>query len=67
MAVKFTNRCHPPKTAYVGVDQEWVLRVLKRVAADLDQLSGNLFPTSEDDVGLEAIVVDAPGRERRRY
>lgn len=36
-----------PRTAYVGVDREWVLRVLKRVAANLDRLSGNLFPTEE--------------------
>lgn len=27
-----------PRTAYVAVDREWVMRVLKRVAANLDQL-----------------------------
>jgi transposase len=31
-----------PRTAYVGVNQDWVLRVLKRIAANLDRLSGNL-------------------------
>ena len=51
------------RTAYVGVDQEWVLRVLKRVAANLDQLSGNLFPTSEDDVRQDPIAAG----ELRRY
>ena len=39
-----------PRTVYVGVDREWVLRVLKRVAANLDQLSGNFYPTEESEV-----------------
>jgi hypothetical protein len=43
-----------PKTAYTGVDHEWVFRVLKRVAANLDQLSGNLFPTEESEVKSNA-------------
>ena len=33
-----------PKTLYVGVEQAWVLRVLKRITADLDHLSGHLNP-----------------------
>lgn len=28
-----------PRTAYVAVDREWVMRVLKRVAANLDQFA----------------------------
>ncbi len=32
-----------PRTAYVSVEREWVLRVLKRVAANLDRLSGIPF------------------------
>jgi hypothetical protein len=52
-----------PKTAYVGVDQEWVLRVLKRIAANLDQLSGTLNPTFEGDVEQDPIAAG----ELRRY
>ncbi len=52
------------RTAYVGVDQEWVLRVLKRVAANLDQLSGNLNPTSEDDVRQDPITAGELHRYR---
>ncbi len=59
------------RTAYVGVDQEWVLRVLKRVAANLDQLSGNLFPTSEDDVRQDPLAAGAASQtaagESRRH
>ena len=49
-----------PKTAYVAVNHEWVLRVLKRVSADLERLSGNLTPTSEGDERLEALAKGAP-------
>lgn len=37
-----------PERSYVGVDQVWVLRVLKRITADLDKLSGHLSPTEEN-------------------
>jgi hypothetical protein len=53
-----------PKTAYVGVNHEWVLRVLKRVAAALEQLSGNLNPTFESDERLEAIAAGVKRRHR---
>ena len=44
------------RTAYVSVDRSWVLRVLKRVAANLDQLSGTLSPTSESEVEPNSIM-----------
>lgn len=53
-----------PKTAYTGVDREWVFRVLKRVAANLDQLSGNLFPTEESEVKSNAISAGVKLRHR---
>jgi hypothetical protein len=53
-----------PKTAYVGVAQEWVLQVLKRVAANLAQLSGSRNPTSEDDVGVDPIAAGIKHRHR---
>lgn len=53
-----------PKTAYVAVDREWVLRVLKRVAANLDQLSGTLSPTEEEQVGLEPVIAGVKHRHR---
>ncbi len=53
-----------PKTAYVSVDREWVLRVLKRVAANLERLSGNLFPTSEGDEGQDPIMAGELHRHR---
>ncbi len=53
-----------PRTAYVGVNHDWVLRVLKRVAADLERLSGHLTPTSEGDEGLEAIAAGVKRRHR---
>ena len=36
-----------PNTIYVSVDQAWVLRVLKRITADLDNMSGQLSPTEK--------------------
>ena len=53
-----------PRTAYVGVDREWVLRVLKRVAANLDQLSGNLFPTEESEMESNPITAGVKLRHR---
>ncbi len=53
-----------PRTAYVGVDREWVLRVLKRVAANLDQLSGTLSPTESDQVGLDPVIAGVKLRHR---
>ncbi|MDJ0592384.1 MAG: hypothetical protein QNJ72_20720 [Pleurocapsa sp. MO_226.B13] len=53
-----------PRTAYVGIDRSWVLRVLKRVAANLDQLSGNLFPTEESEVESNPIIEGVKLRHR---
>ena len=53
-----------PKTAYTGVDREWVFRVMKRVAANLDQLSGNLFPTEESEVNQMPLVLGVKLRHR---
>ncbi len=53
-----------PRTAYVGVEHSWVLRVLKRVAANLDQLSGTLSPTSESEVEPNSIMRGVKRRHR---
>ncbi|MGB5637302.1 MAG: hypothetical protein WBM44_24970 [Waterburya sp.] len=53
-----------PKTAYAGIDRSWVFRVLKRVAANLDQLSGNLFPTEESEVESNPITAGVKLRHR---
>ncbi len=53
-----------PKTAYAGIDRSWVFRVLKRVAANLDRLSGNLFPTEESDVESNPITAGVKLRHR---
>jgi hypothetical protein len=53
-----------PRTAYVGVNQDWVLRVLKRVAANLDRLSGTLSPTSESEVEPNPIMRGVKRRHR---
>ncbi len=53
-----------PKTAYVAIDHEWVFRVLKRVAANLDQLSGTLFPTEESEVEVTPIIAGVKLRHR---
>lgn len=53
-----------PRTAYTSIDREWVLRVLKRVAANLDQLSGNLFPTEESEVESNPIKAGVKLRNR---
>ena len=54
-----------PRTAYVGVDQTWVLRVLKRVAAELDLLSGHQSPT--DEAAGEGDSITAGVKRRRRF
>ncbi len=53
-----------PRTAYVGVNQDWVLRVLKRVAANLDRLSGTSYPTSESEVEPNPIIAGVKRRHR---
>ena len=50
---------------HVGVDQTWVLRVLKRVAADLDRLSGQQSPADED--AGDADPITAGVKRRRRF
>lgn len=52
------------RTAYVGVARSWVLRVLKRVAANLDRLSGTLSPTSESEVKPNSIIAGVKLRHR---
>ena len=54
-----------PKTNYVGVDHAWVLRVLKRITADLDKLSGHLNPTEENCEGCDPIAAGV--KHRRRF
>ncbi|MEO1006769.1 MAG: hypothetical protein AAFW67_13165 [Cyanobacteria bacterium J06638_38] len=53
-----------PRTAYVVVDHEWVLRVLKRVAANLDQLSGSQNPVEESEVEPNPIIAGVKRRNR---
>ncbi|MEM9006339.1 MAG: hypothetical protein AAGE59_22780 [Cyanobacteria bacterium P01_F01_bin.86] len=53
-----------PRTAYVSVNQSWVLRVLKRVTADLDRLSGHLRPIEENDEREEPITAGVKHRYR---
>ena len=53
-----------PQTSYVGVDQAWVLRVLKRITTDLDKLSGHLCPTEENPEDSDPITSGI--RHRRR-
>jgi hypothetical protein len=48
----------------VGVDQPWVIRVLNRVAADLDQLSGSLTLNEESKAELDPIIAGAKHRRR---
>ena len=52
------------KTNYVGVDHAWVLRVLKRITADLDKLSGHLNPTGENCEGCDPIAASVKHRRR---
>jgi len=53
-----------PRTAYTSIDRKWVLRVLKRVAANLNRLSGNLFPTEESEVESNPITAGVKLRHR---
>lgn len=50
--------------AFVGVDRQWVLRVLRRVTADLDRLSRHIPPSEEMTEGLDPIAEGV--RHRRR-
>jgi len=50
------------RTAFVGVDQQWVMRVLNRIAADLDQLSGLLRLNEESEAELDAIIAGVKHR-----
>jgi hypothetical protein len=50
-------------TAFVAFDQARVLRVLKRIAADLDELSGRTTPTESHDSTLDT---NAAGVKHRR-
>ncbi|MBW4554009.1 MAG: hypothetical protein KME35_23335 [Aphanocapsa sp. GSE-SYN-MK-11-07L] len=52
------------RTAFVGVDQKWVLRVLNRIAADLDQLSGYSTTHEEGNAGVEPIIAGIKHRQR---
>lgn len=52
------------KTAFVGVDHQWVIRVLNRIAADLDQMSGYLTLNEEHDTNLDPIVAGVKHRQR---
>ena len=45
-----------PKTLYVGVEQAWVLRVLKRITDDLDSLSGHLNPIEQNADASDPIM-----------
>jgi hypothetical protein len=53
-----------PKTAFVAFDQARVLRVLKRIAADLDELSGRMAPTESHDSTLDKNAVGVKHRRR---
>lgn len=52
------------RTAFVGVDQKWVLRVLNRIAADLDRLSGHPTTNEGDDTGVDPILAGIKHRRR---
>jgi hypothetical protein len=52
-----------PKTAFVAFDWARVRRVLKRIAADLDELSGRTAPSASHDSTLDP---NAAGVEQRR-
>lgn len=51
------------KTAHVRINQKWVQRVIKRVAADLDHLSGHRSPT---DASAEGDPIEAGMKHRYR-
>lgn len=52
-----------PKTAFVAFDQARVWRVLKRIAADLDELSGRRTPSENGDATVDPV---AGVKHRRR-
>ena len=52
------------RIAFVGVDQQWVIRVLNRIAADLDQLSGSLILNEESKAELDPIIAGVKHRRR---
>jgi hypothetical protein len=52
------------RTALVGVDHKWVLRVLNRIAADLDRLSGH--PVTNEEGNTEPDPTIAGIKHRRR-
>jgi hypothetical protein len=53
-----------PKTAFVAFDQARVMRVLKRIAADLDELSGRTTPTESHDSTLDTNAAGVTHRRR---
>ena len=53
-----------PNTLYVSVEQAWVLRVLKRITADLDQLSGHLSPIEKNAEASDPITAGVEHRRR---
>jgi hypothetical protein len=48
----------------MGVEQQWVMRVLNRIAADLDQLSGPLTLNEESEAKLDPIMAGVKHRRR---
>ena len=53
-----------PKTLHVSVDQAWVLRVLKRITADLDNLSGHISPIERNAGAIDLITAGVEHRRR---
>jgi hypothetical protein len=53
-----------PNTLYVSVDQVWVFQVLKRIAADLDNLSGHLSPIEKNAEASDPITAGVEHRRR---
>ncbi len=52
------------RTAFVDVDHKWVMRVLNRIAAALDQLSGHPITNEEGDTGADSIIAGVKHRRR---
>jgi len=53
-----------PKTAWVAFDQARVWRVLKRIAADLDELSGRKTPSENGESTVDTQVAGVKHRRR---
>ena len=53
-----------PNTLYVSVDQSWILRVLKRITADLDHLSGHLNRIEKNTESSDPITAGVEHRRR---